>query len=51
MSRLPPGARWALLASTEWPGVEPPDVELGDAEALKRSHPTMQAQIAAFAGR
>jgi len=51
MSRLPPGARWALLASTEWPGVEPPDVEPGDAEALKRSHPTMQAQIAAFAGR
>jgi hypothetical protein len=51
MSRLQASAGWALLASTEWPGVEPPDVEPGDAEALKRSHPTMRAQIAAFAGR
>jgi len=51
MSRLPSGARRALLASTEWPGVEPPDVEHGDPEALKRSHPTMKDQIAAFARR
>jgi predicted cupin superfamily sugar epimerase len=51
MSRLPAGARWALLASTEWPGVEPPDVEHGDPEALKRSHPGMAEQIAAFATR
>lgn len=48
MSRLPRGARWALLASTEWPGVEPPDVEHGDPEALKRSHPGMTDQIATF---
>ncbi|MDQ3147996.1 MAG: cupin domain-containing protein, partial [Actinomycetota bacterium] len=36
-SRLPQGG-WALLASTEWPGVEPPDVEPGDPEALAASH-------------
>lgn len=37
-SRLPAGG-WALLASTEWPGVEPPDVEQGDPERLAASHP------------
>jgi uncharacterized protein len=37
-SRLPEGG-WALLASTEWPGVEPPDVEQGDPAELARSHP------------
>jgi predicted cupin superfamily sugar epimerase len=37
-SRLPEGG-WALLASTEWPGVEPPDVEQGDPERLAASHP------------
>ena len=37
-SRLPAGG-WALLASTEWPGVEPPDVEQGDPERLAATHP------------
>ncbi len=37
-SRLPDGG-WALLASTEWPGVEPTDVEQGDIEQLASSHP------------
>jgi predicted cupin superfamily sugar epimerase len=37
-SRLPEGG-WALLASTEWPGVEPADVEQGDPAELARSHP------------
>jgi uncharacterized protein len=37
-SRLPDGG-WALLASTEWPGVEPADVEQGDPERLAASHP------------
>jgi predicted cupin superfamily sugar epimerase len=37
-SRLPDGG-WALLASTEWPGVEPPDVEQGDPERLAAAHP------------
>lgn len=30
MARLKPGGKLALLGSTEWPGVEPPDVELGE---------------------
>jgi hypothetical protein len=51
MSRRPPAPAGAVLASTEWPGVEPPDVEQGDAAALSRSHPAMKDQIAAFAGR
>jgi predicted cupin superfamily sugar epimerase len=34
-SRLAPGdSGYALLASTEWPGVEPPDVEHADIEEL-----------------
>ena len=37
-SRLPEGG-WALLASTEWPGVEPADVEQGDPVRLAATHP------------
>ena len=44
------GAGYALLASTEWPGVEPPDVEHGDAEALARAYPDFRAEILSFAG-
>src|SRR5829696_8954638 len=47
-SRLGPGADYALLASTEWPGVEPPDVEHGDIEALVESYPDMAEHIRAF---
>src|SRR5215211_3825830 len=47
-SRLGSGANYALLASTEWPGVEPPDVEHGDIEALVESYPDMAEQIHAF---
>ncbi len=48
-SRLAPGeAGYALLASTEWPGVEPPDVEHGDIEALVEAYPCFRAQILAF---
>ena len=43
------GAGYALLASTEWPGVEPPDVEPGDIEALVESYPDMAEHIRAFA--
>jgi uncharacterized protein len=50
-SRLAPGgAGYALLASTEWPGVEPPDVEHGDAEALARAYPDFREEILSFAG-
>lgn len=50
-SRLAPGsAGYALLASTEWPGVEPPDVEHGEVGALIESYPDMAEQIRAFTG-
>jgi predicted cupin superfamily sugar epimerase len=49
-SRLGPGANYALLASTEWPGVEPPDVEHGDIESLVESYPDMAEHIRAFTG-
>ena len=44
------GAGYALLASTEWPGVEPPDVEHGDAQALARVYPDFREEILSFAG-
>jgi uncharacterized protein len=47
-SRLAPEAGYALLASTEWPGVEPPDVEHGDAEALMDAYPDLRDEIQAF---
>ena len=48
-SRLVSGdSDYALLASTEWPGVEPPDVEHGDIEALIEAYPEMSMQIRAF---
>jgi predicted cupin superfamily sugar epimerase len=49
-SRLAPGASYALLASTEWPGVEPPDVEQGDIDALAEAYPAFREEIYAFAG-
>ncbi|MDR6954688.1 putative cupin superfamily sugar epimerase [Ancylobacter sp. 3268] len=45
MARLLAGGRWFLGASTEWPGVEPEDVELGDAEALASRFPAAAAEI------
>jgi uncharacterized protein len=47
-SRLAPGADYALLASTEWPGVEQPDVEHGDVEALTEAYPNFREEIRAF---
>src|SRR6266516_3535462 len=32
---------WFLGASTEWPGVEPVDVEIGDGEALAAKYPAV----------
>lgn len=40
--------RWFLGGSTEWPGVIPADVELGDAEALAKKYPTVAAEIRSF---
>ena len=50
-SRLAPEADYALLASTEWPGVEPPDVEHGDVEALMEAYPGLREEIRAFSGQ
>ena len=50
-SHLAPGGEgYALLASTEWPGVEPPDVEHGDIEALMKAYPDFRYKIRAFTG-
>jgi uncharacterized protein len=40
--------RWFLGASTEWPGVEPADVELGNADALVTKYPKVAADIRSF---
>ena len=40
--------RWFLGASTEWPGVEPKDVELGNADALAAKYPKVAAEIRGF---
>ena len=40
--------RWFLGGSTEWPGVEPVDVELGNAEALATRYPKVAAEIKSF---
>ena len=50
-SHLAPEANYALLASTEWPGVEPPDVEHGDIEALIEAYPDLREEIHAFTKR
>lgn len=36
---------WFLGGSTEWPGVVPADVEIGDPDALAASHPDAAAAI------
>jgi uncharacterized protein len=40
--------RWFLGASTEWPGVEPADVEIGDVEAMAAKYPDVAADLRAF---
>ncbi len=40
--------RWFLGGSTEWPGVIPADVELGDAEALAEKYPAVAAEIRSY---
>lgn len=47
-ARLVPGGRWFLGASTEWPGVEPQDVELGDMDVLAAKYPAVEAHIRSF---
>jgi predicted cupin superfamily sugar epimerase len=50
-ARVASGSGWFLGASTEWPGVIPADVELGDPVGLARAFPAAAAEIAAFTAR
>jgi predicted cupin superfamily sugar epimerase len=43
--------RWFLGASTEWPGVEQVDVEVGDVEALAAKYPDAAVDLRAFQGK
>jgi predicted cupin superfamily sugar epimerase len=42
---------WFLGASTEWPGVERVDVEIGDVEALAAKYPDVAHDLRAFQQR
>src|SRR6266568_3510921 len=39
---------WFLAASTEWPAVEPADVEIGDLEALAAKYPDVADDLRVF---
>ncbi len=45
----PGPGRWFLGASTEWPGVIPADVEIGNLEALSQKYPAVAAEMRAIA--
>src|SRR5262249_3001722 len=42
-------ARWFLGASTEWPGVVPADVEIGDVDELAKKYPAVATEVRAIA--
>jgi predicted cupin superfamily sugar epimerase len=48
-ARLLGRGRWFLGASTEWPGVVPADVEIGDVDKLAGKYPTVAADLHAIA--
>jgi uncharacterized protein len=48
-ARLIGAGRWFLGASTEWPGVVPADVEIGDLDALAGRYPAIAADLRAIA--
>ncbi|MBV9266521.1 MAG: cupin domain-containing protein, partial [Acidobacteriaceae bacterium] len=48
VSRLRRGGSYALLGTTEWPAVEPPDVELGSRDELMRAYPAFVHEISNF---
>lgn len=47
-ARVLGGGRWFLGASTEWPGVEPADVEIGDVDSLAEEYPGRADDLRAF---
>ena len=48
-ARLIGRRRWFLGASTEWPGVVPADVEIGNLDELAAKYPTVAADLRAIA--
>ncbi len=48
-ARLLENGRWFLGASTEWPGVTPQDVEIGDLDQLATKYPGVAPEIRAIA--
>lgn len=48
-ARLVGDRRWFLGASTEWPGVEPADVEIGNLDDLTARYPREAVDLRAFA--
>ncbi len=48
-ARLIGRRRWFLGASTEWPGVVPADVQIGDLDELGRKYPAVAAELRAIA--
>lgn len=49
VSRLREGGEYALLATTEWPAVEPVDVEVADVDALAAAYPDLRTEVHDFA--
>jgi uncharacterized protein len=47
-ARVAGSRRWFLGGSTEWPGVEPADVELGKMEELAAKYPSVAQQIRTY---
>jgi uncharacterized protein len=48
-ARLVGDGKWFLGASTEWPGVVPVDVELGNVDLLARKYPAVAADLRSIA--
>jgi uncharacterized protein len=48
-ARLIGRRQWFLGASTEWPGVEPTDVEIGNLDALAKQYPAVATDLRAIA--
>lgn len=48
-ARLIGRRRWFLGASTEWPGVVPADVEIGDLDTLAGKYPSVAPELRAIA--
>lgn len=48
-ARLAGKKRWFLGASTEWPGVVPADVEIGNLDQIAPKYPSVEADLRAIA--